>query len=144
VRARSRAADLPRIVAGQQLEGARVSAPHGLAGAQVNGFAGLAAALRLNPNGTFDVRDGNTYRADAAVSYVPDTYRYRAIFAVDPVAKTYSVWIRRTETEAPILIADGYAFRTEQARLAAFDRVAQYMEPVGQREVQVCDLAVSY
>lgn len=116
----------------------------GLAGAQVDGFSGLAAILRLNSSGTFDVRDGGTYRADAAVSYVPDTYRYRAIFAVDPIAKRYSVWIRRSETEPPIRIADGYAFRTEQATLDGLDRIAQYMEPVGEREVQVCDLAVSY
>lgn len=116
----------------------------GLAGAQVNGYADLAAALRLGPQGTFEVRDGATYRADTAVSYIPDTYRYRAIFKTNPVTKKYSVWIRRTDTETPILIAANYSFSPEQSTLASLDRVAQFMEPTGSRSVQVCDLALSY
>jgi hypothetical protein len=114
----------------------------GLAGAAPAGFADLAAILRLNPSGRFDVRDGSVYRADADVPYVAWA-PYRALFAVDPAAHTYSVWIRRADWSQPVLLAADYAVRTEQASLSAFTHLGWFHDGATGR-ASICDATISY
>ncbi|WP_052517929.1 glycoside hydrolase family 88 protein [Archangium violaceum] len=70
----------------------------------------LPLSIRLNRNGTFDVRRGAVYEALARVEY--DPYKsYHIRMRADLNARNYSVWIT-PPGGAPILVADRYAFRT--------------------------------
>ena len=109
--------------------GARVSAPNidsvvGIASGPVDAYNDFAAAIRFWTNGHFEARDGDTYRADAAVPYRPGvTYSFK--FLVDISNKRYSVMVIDTASGAPaVWLARNYRFRPQQATATRLDHVA--------------------
>ena len=98
----------------------------GLANGAASEFSELAAIVRFNPSGTIDVRDGSTYRADVAVAYSGGT-SYHFKLDVDLGAHRYSVSVRQADG-SNLLIANGYAFRSEQANVAQLDHVVSEVD----------------
>ena len=85
----------------------------GLSPNPAGAYGELAVIVRFNDQGFIDARDGDTYTATNPVPYVQDVaYRVRA--EVDVSARTYDVYATPAGgTEQ--LVADDFAFRTEQA-----------------------------
>jgi hypothetical protein len=102
----------------------------GLSNGAATKWASLAAIVRFNPQGFIDARDGSTYRADASVTYQPNT-RYWFRFDVDVRTHRYSVWFKTVEYSwTPYQpLAQNYAFRTEQASVARLNNVAAFVNP---------------
>ncbi|MDO8631394.1 MAG: hypothetical protein Q7R41_12970, partial [Phycisphaerales bacterium] len=97
---------------------AKIDGVTGLSQAVATGFPSLAAAVRFNNTGYFDVRNGGVYAADAAVPYTAGAvYSFRV--SVDPALKRYSVWVAPPGA-AEKALATNYAFRTEQSGAANF------------------------
>jgi len=100
-----------------------VDAVVGLANGAVNSFGQLAAIVRFNPDGTFDARDGDTYRAAMAASYVAGA-TYNIFFDVDVPNGTYSAHVQIPGANWPE-IASNFRFRTEQTGVASLDAVVE-------------------
>lgn len=95
-------------------------------GPQTN-WSNLAAIVRFNTNNTIDVRDGDVYRADTTLGYLPNR-QYYIRMEVNLYAHTYSVFVlpgynyeyfRTGGTQ----IAKDYKFRTEQQAVSSLDTV---------------------
>ncbi|HEX3773848.1 MAG TPA: hypothetical protein VHV51_05240 [Polyangiaceae bacterium] len=84
----------------------------GLSAASASSFNDLAAIVRFNPSGTIDVRNGDVYTADTSIPYSAGT-SYQFHILTDVVGHSYSVFLNET------LIAENYAFRTQQANVAS-------------------------
>lgn len=87
----------------------------------------LAAIVRFNTNNTIDVRDGDVYRADTAIQYLPNQDYYVRI-EVNLYAHTYSVFVLPGYSYEPFRsggtqIAKDYKFRTEQQAVSSLDTV---------------------
>jgi len=79
----------------------------------------LACIFRMNVSGTCDVRNGDSYQADTTVTYAAgDIFHVR--MEIDIATHTYSVHIT-PYGGSEILLADTYAFRTQQASVASLD-----------------------
>jgi len=72
-----------------------------------------AMLVRLNSAGEIDVRDGDIYLADSAVSYTPG-YNYHIRMEVNMTNKTYDVFVT-PEGGSETQIANDYDFRTAQS-----------------------------
>lgn len=94
----------------------------------INALIGLAAApiaaetdcpvlIRFNSSGRIDVRSGATYGADVVLPYTPGL-SYHFELAVDPLSRTYSVYVTPLGGwETPL--ATRYAFGAGQADVAS-------------------------
>jgi hypothetical protein len=99
----------------------------GVANGAADGFTDLAAIVRFNPSGTLDVRNGNGYAALSAVPYrAGQTYRFR--LDVNLSTHRYSVWVTQPGTTVATLIAQNFAFRTEQGAVPRLDDLAQFVD----------------
>jgi hypothetical protein len=96
----------------------------GLSGNAAGGYTDLAAIVRFNPNGQIDVRNGSDYYADATVNYTAGT-NYAFTMVVDPTTQTYSVYVT-PDGGSQILLAQNYAFRTEQANTTTLNNFGGY------------------
>jgi hypothetical protein len=96
----------------------------------------LAAIVLFDVSGRVLVRNGSTYQAATAFTYSGGvTYAVRMV--VDLAAKRYSVFIHAPGAVEQQL-ANGYAFRTEQAAVSALDSWALHQdEPAG--TLTACD-----
>jgi hypothetical protein len=126
--------------------GADVTTPNmdvvvGLSDGAATKWASLAAIVRFNTQGTIDVRDGATYRADVAYTYYANT-RYYLRFDVDVRTHRYSVWIKQWGEYS--LLARDYAFRTEQAGVTRLTNVAAFINPAtsANGSAEVCGFTV--
>jgi hypothetical protein len=111
----------------------------GLSSGPASRWTSLAAAVRFNPQGTIDVRDGSTYRADRVETYTAGT-RYWFRVDVDVKARTYSVFMTTAEGGGYFSIARNYKFRTEQLSVTRLNNVAAFVNPEtsSQGTAQVC------
>lgn len=107
--------------------GTGVDAVVGLAAAAPTRFADLAAIARFSPAGVIDVRDGDTYRADAVLAFVQGE-PYHFIFDVDVPAGTYSVTVFQLGNGARTRIATNYRFRTEQQGVRSLGALGQFVD----------------
>lgn len=89
----------------------------GLSAAPAEAFNDLAAAIRFNPDGLIDVRNGGAYTADTSVPYVSGK-AYAFGMDVDVARHTYSVSVDGT------LIASDYAFRSQQSTVSSLANLA--------------------
>jgi hypothetical protein len=103
----------------------------GVSAAPPASFSDLAAAVRLAPNGLIDVRDGDGYRADAAVMYRTTSHALQLI--ADVTSHTYSVFDRGSE------LARQYGFRTQQRAVTHLQTVSVIVDGT-EGSVAVCDL----
>lgn len=106
-------------------------------GAQTS-WTGLAAIVRFNSTGTIDARNGAGYGAAANIPYsANNVYHIRTV--VNVPAKTYSVYVT-PPGGAEQLLAQNYAFRTEQQGVASLDNFVVEAE-VGSSEA--CGFSVA-
>ncbi|MEK7954402.1 chitobiase/beta-hexosaminidase C-terminal domain-containing protein [Luteolibacter soli] len=103
-------------------DGPFIDAVTGLAPAAVNDYKDLACIARFNINGTIDARNGGAYAALATLNYSAGTI-YRFQMDVDFSTKKYSVTVT-PDGAAPVVIAQNYSFRTEQAAATSFNHMA--------------------
>lgn len=102
--------------------------------------ADLAAAVRFNPSGTLEARNGSTYAASQPIGYAAYGI-YRVSMEVDVAAKRYSVNVApKDEAGLGPRLAGDYAFRTEQSAAAALTRIG--MLAGGNGYVRVCNVMV--
>ncbi|MFW6154714.1 MAG: PKD domain-containing protein [Planctomycetota bacterium] len=79
----------------------------------------LACIFRFDVSGTCDVRNGGGYAADTTVTYeAGEVFHVR--MEIDIATHTYSVYVT-PYGGSEILLADTYAFRTEQASVTSLD-----------------------
>lgn len=92
----------------------------------VSSFGGMAAAVRLNPEGVFDARSGGSYTAEHPVPYeVGKSYDVR--MEVDIPNHQYAVYVT-PEGEATQTVGTDFSFRTEQAAVTSLGNVATVAE----------------
>jgi hypothetical protein len=97
----------------------------GLGDGTASSFSQLAAIVRFNPSGMIDARDGSSYRADTAVSYLAGE-PVHVRFDVDLPTHSYSAWVRTSGVYR--LIGHWYSFRTEQAAASRLNNVASEVD----------------
>ncbi|HEU0037152.1 MAG TPA: hypothetical protein VFQ53_41365 [Kofleriaceae bacterium] len=114
----------------------------GLAATTPTRFSDLAAIVRFNPAGYFDVRDGSSYRYDTFMNWSFAT-PYWFTVDVDIPAKRYSVSVF-DGVNPPVRIATSYAFRTEQQAVTSLDQIAMYVDAPDDGYVVREYLRVSY
>jgi hypothetical protein len=94
--------------------GGAMDAAFGFSSAPAAIWSDLAAAIRFNNQGKVDARNGNAYTAQAVFPYTAGV-TYRINMEIDVKARRYWATVTPlTPGGAPVLIAENYAFRTEQ------------------------------
>lgn len=117
----------------------------GAASGAPSAFSKLAAALRFRPDGKLDVRNGATYAADQDFAYTSGT-GYQVSMDIDAERGRYSVAVKQQGSDPslpPVMLAQDYGFRTEQAATNSFDHLGQFID-AGEGELQICSLTVVY
>ncbi len=93
-------------------------------------YADYAMLFRLNPDGYFDVRNGDIYQSDQVITFSPNL-NYKVRLAASFEDHTYSVWVTPSG-QGEQLLANNYGFRTEQAMVnqignwGTWSRAGQY------------------
>jgi hypothetical protein len=107
---------------------ALVDVVYGLSSGPPTSFSSLAAIFRFNDRGMLDVRDGDVYRADAEISYIPDSV-FDVIMDVDLASGTYSVLVSGVAHRREYVpLATNYRFRTQQAGVAQLDHFGFFVD----------------
>ena len=114
---------------------ANIDAMIGATQGTADAFSDLAAIVRFRPDGTIDARNGATYAAEATAHYYGGQPYWIAL-DIDRPNGTYSASIAYGY-DAPIVIAQDYAFRTEQSSIASLDSLAQIVDET-EGSLQVC------
>lgn len=100
----------------------------GLGHGPVAGFADLATIVRFNPDGLVDARNAGAYQAASAFRFDYD-HLYAVRFVVDLATHHYNAYIRTYDTPGPgDLIANNYAFRTEQSGTSQLDTLGHEVD----------------
>ncbi|MEO5715665.1 MAG: chitobiase/beta-hexosaminidase C-terminal domain-containing protein [Luteolibacter sp.] len=103
--------------------GDNIDAVVGLAGTNpVSAYTQLACSIRFNTEGKIDARNGGAYAAVTDLPYTAGSV-YSVRLTVNPATKTYSASVS-TNGGNSIIIAQNYAFRTEQSTMATFTSMA--------------------
>jgi hypothetical protein len=106
----------------------RVDMVVGLGHGPVAGFTDLAAIVRFNPDGLVDARNAGAYQAASAFRFDYD-HLYAVRFVVDLATHHYNAYIRTYDTPGPgDLIANHYAFRTEQSATSQLDSLGHEVD----------------
>ena len=103
------------------------------------GFADLATLVRFSPAGIIDVRNGNSYAAAASVPYAAGV-SYAFQMKVSLSKRTYSVTVTPAKGAATVL-AQNYAFRTEQSAATSLNNFSSYG---AQGSARVSNISISY
>jgi parallel beta-helix repeat protein len=91
----------------------------GLSQGNATAYTGIAVAVRFNPTGFIDARNGGAFAAATSIPFTANsTYHFRVV--VDVVAHTYSAFVT-PPGGSELTIGSGYAFRTEQAGVTQLD-----------------------
>ncbi len=93
----------------------------GLSLGSVDNYDDLACIVRFAVNGVIDVRNGGSYAALTPLTYTAGKI-YRFELDVDLAAKEYSVTVT-PDGGLPVLLAQGYKFRTQQATVSSLDHI---------------------
>lgn len=100
---------------------------NGLVGFSVNGansISGLVAAVRFAASGMIDVRNGNSFTADVALSYSAGQ-QYQFQLLINPTTKQYSVFVT-PPGGMQVALATNYAFRSNQPAPLNLNNWAMY------------------
>ncbi|MEZ0393403.1 MAG: polysaccharide lyase family 8 super-sandwich domain-containing protein [Pseudobdellovibrionaceae bacterium] len=104
--------------------GAAIDALTGLSYGAASNFAKIAAVVRFNPQGLMDARNGSAYNASSSLRYIAGK-AYAIRMRVDLATHRYSVYVTPSGgTE--VLLANNFAFRTEQAAVTQLNNVVHY------------------
>lgn len=93
--------------------GDKMDAITGLSNGVANKYADLAAAVRFAPSGMIDARNGDSFQAANILRYRGGV-KYRVVMTVSVPKRTYSLTVT-PPGEDPVVIADNWKFRNEQA-----------------------------
>lgn len=99
-----------------QASDANINSVAGIAAGVPTAYTDLAVILRFSTDGVIDARNGGIYQADKVVPYIAGA-NYHFYVVVDLLNHTYSASVT-PEFGLPILFANDYAFRTEQATVS--------------------------
>jgi len=88
----------------------------GLSSKPAAAYTDLAAAVRFNPGGTIDARNGAAFAAATAISYTPGIV-YHFILDINVAAHTYDAYVVINSVQTAI--GSKLAFRTEQVAVAS-------------------------
>jgi hypothetical protein len=116
-----------------------IDAVVGLSRVAASQFSDLAAIVRFNPDGYFDARDGNTYRAAMPVRYEANATYTIMIWANIDTGR-YIASVTGPSGSSPT-IADSYAFRTEQTGVTSLGMLGQKVDNA-QGALTTCDLLI--
>ena len=124
--------------ASARVSSASIDAVVGVARGSVDAYNDFAASTRFWTTGYLEARDGDAYRADAAIPYRPGvTYTFK--FIVDLANKTYSVLVIDLASGAPATwLARGYRFRPQQATVTRLDHAATVVSSAS-GHIELCD-----
>jgi hypothetical protein len=100
---------------------ANLDAVLGVSNGAADAFTDLAAIVRFNPLGQIDARDGSAYAALSPFAYQPGEL-YRVNMLLDLRQHTYTVIVDG------VTIARDFAFRSEQANVAALDHDSTFID----------------
>lgn len=109
-----------------------IDAVTGISSASASAYTDLACIIRFATNGMIDSRNGDTYKAASILPYVAGL-SYRVVMTVNIATHTYSVTVTPAG-QAPVLIADQYAFRVEQQSVNSLGNLA-IVAPMGSHVV---------
>ncbi len=91
----------------------------GLSQGSAAAYTDIAAAVRFNPTGDIDARNGSAFAAASTIPYSANaTYHFRMVINV--AAHTYSAYVT-PPGGSELTIGSNYAFRTEQAGVTQLD-----------------------
>jgi len=100
----------------------------GLSNGPADSFTDLGPIVRMNPNGRVDVRNGNTYMADADFPYDP-ALPVNVTMNIDLRNHLYDVDVYRNYEHGNVTpLARGYRFRTEQSAVTRLDNLARIVD----------------
>lgn len=99
-----------------------VDAVTGVGGRTVENFSDLACIVRFAPSGIVDARDGSSYRSNTTLNYRANKL-YRVRMSINLATKRYSATVT-PDGESPVVVANNYAFRTEQSSLSEIQTFA--------------------
>jgi hypothetical protein len=113
----------------------------GAASGSPDAFSDLAAIVRFRPDGLLDARNGKSYSAENTFRYRPNITYWIAL-DIDQPNGTYSATaVGPSFYDPPTVIAQDYAFRTEQAGIGSFDHIGQYVDGTD-GTIQTCGTTV--
>ncbi|WP_193210926.1 hypothetical protein [Luteolibacter marinus] len=101
---------------------AGIDAVTGLSATGASGYTDLAVVVRFSPDGVFDARNGGSYQASRVLAYQPGVV-YRVSIGVNMTTHTYSATVT-PPGGAPVVIAENFAFRNEQASVGSLANLA--------------------
>jgi len=81
----------------------------------------VAAIVRFNDQGTIDVRNGGSFRADQDLRYTANL-AYRVRMVIDVKSRTYSVFVT-PPGQPEISLAKNYSFRSQQAAVRTLSKL---------------------
>jgi Abnormal spindle-like microcephaly-assoc'd, ASPM-SPD-2-Hydin len=115
----------------------KTDAVSGISSGAATAYANTAAAVRFNPSGTIDVRNGASFTAATRVPYSPGV-AYHFILDVNVATHTYSAYvvIRSVQTT----LGSNIKFRTEQAGVRSLNDVGWFGTVGG---ITVCNITLS-
>lgn len=93
----------------------------GLSSASATSTTSLAAAVRFNPTGTIDVRNGSTFTAATSVPY-SGRIAYHFIFDINVSTHTFNAYVVVNSVQKTL--GTNIAFRTEQATVSSLKNFA--------------------
>jgi hypothetical protein len=116
---------------------ATMNAISGLSSGLALDYPDLAAAVRFNPGGTIDVRNGSTFAATNRVPYSAGV-TYHFVFAVNITKHVYTVYVGTSAGLVPVV--GNVAFRSEQSavKLLGYAGVKS-----SQGTLRVCNVALA-
>lgn len=112
----------------------------GLSSTPAIAYTGVAAAVRFNPTGTIDARNGAAYAAAGTIPFTAGT-RYHFRLVVNVPAHTYSAYVTPAGG-SETLIGSNYAFRTEQNAVTRLDNWATIVDSGVVGTTQLGDFAL--
>lgn len=114
-------------------EGNNMDGVTGISSGAANEFNDLACIARFAPDGTIDVRNGGSYQKDVTLNYSQGNL-YNFLFIIDIPNKTYDVRVTPSGG-APVLIADDYAFRSQQSSVSELSNFS-FIAPENQHQIE--------
>lgn len=113
----------------------------GASNGEPSAFSSLGPIVRFNPSGSLDARNGGVYAADSELPYTPGV-PYHVVLDIDRARASYSVTVS-SAGQAPVVLANDYAFRTEQAQVPSLDHLGQFVDSTP-GTLSVCTLTIDY
>lgn len=117
---------------------AKIDGVIGLSSGAAAGYSDLAAIVRFNPNGFIDARNGSIYDATTKIAYSAGaTYHFR--LETNLLSHIFNAFVTPPGS-SEIILAENFAFRSEQATVASLSNWAVY---AASGTHQVCNVGVT-